>query len=112
MKSLFAVPLFTMLFMGIAPTLAESYPPAAVESFIADCTQKFQQKAPPGFGNRGTSFCTCMIQGIQDQMSFAEFQQLGDDPDTPEMHAIEKGCMAKMFSLLHLDQLDQPSGIC
>ncbi|MDG2989470.1 hypothetical protein L3556_00770 [Candidatus Synechococcus calcipolaris G9] len=104
MKSLFAVPLFVMapLFSlavgGIAPALAESYPPEAVESFITDCTQKFQQKAPPGFSNRGTSFCTCMIQGIQDQMSFAEFQQLGDAPDNSTLQPIERACMAKMFS--------------
>lgn len=86
------------LLAGI-PALAESYPPEAVEHFMGDCTEKFQTKAPPGFGTQGNRFCTCMINGIQEKMSFAEFQQLGDEPNNPTLQPIEQGCMRQMFSL-------------
>ncbi|AFY60398.1 hypothetical protein [Synechococcus sp. PCC 6312] len=97
MKYVLTLPMFSIAFLIPSPAIAETYPDEAVQSFITDCTERFATKAPPGFSNRGPTFCTCMIETIQEKMSFQAYQQLGDAPDNPTLKPIEQGCMVRLF---------------
>lgn len=97
MKSILTLAMFPLILGNLSPALAETYPPEAVESFMADCIEKFAAKAPPGFKDRGSTFCNCMIETIQEKISFQAYQQLGDNPADPALKPIEQGCMVRLF---------------
>ncbi|MDS3861194.1 hypothetical protein RIF25_10290 [Thermosynechococcaceae cyanobacterium BACA0444] len=97
MKFLISVPILSIALFVPGPVLATSYPPASIQKFMVDCTRRFQKQAPPGFGGRGTAFCTCMIEGIQAKMSFKQFQRLASNPNDPALKPIQRGCMFHLF---------------
>lgn len=68
--------------------------PAAIAVFMPECQTKFAAPAPPGFGDR---YCTCLINRLQEKMSYEEFQKITADNEPPEVKAATTNVLA-LFS--------------
>jgi len=88
------------LCLGVLPALAtadNAYPPEAVATFMTDCQSKFAKQAPPGFGDRGDRYCTCLINRLQATMPYEQFRQLAPDEEPPELKAATQECISAIF---------------
>ncbi|WP_460194357.1 hypothetical protein [Thermosynechococcus sp. FA-CM-4201] len=78
-------------------TPAATYPPEAIAIFMQECQTKFAAQAPPGFGDRGDRYCTCVINRLQEKMSYEQFQQITPDNEPPEVKAATNECIGALF---------------
>ncbi len=78
-------------------TPAATYPPEAIAIFMQECETKFAAQAPPGFGDRGDRYCTCLINRLQEKMSYEQFQQITPDNEPPEVKAATNECIGAIF---------------
>lgn len=78
-------------------TPTATYPPAAIAVFMQECQTKFAAQAPPGFGDRGDRYCTCLINHLQEKMSYEQFQQITPDNEPPEVKAATNKCIGAIF---------------
>ncbi|WJI24798.1 hypothetical protein RHP47_03685 [Thermosynechococcus sp. QKsg1] len=76
---------------------AATYPPEAIAVFMQECQTKFAAQAPPGFGDRGDRYCTCLINRLQQKMSYEEFQKMTADNEPPEVKAATNECIGAIF---------------
>ncbi|AHB88687.1 hypothetical protein NK55_06955 [Thermosynechococcus sp. NK55a] len=78
-------------------TPAATYPPEAIAVFMQECQAKFAAQAPPGFRDRGDRYCTCLINHLQEKMTYGQFQQMTPDNAPPELKAATNACIGAIF---------------
>ncbi len=62
-----------VMFPGLAR--AEAYPAQVVTQFLTSCQENFQTQIP-ALAPKGLVYCQCVIQELQNRLSYAEFTQL------------------------------------
>lgn len=78
-------------------TPAAVYPPAAIAVFMSECQTKFAAAAPPGFGDRANRYCTCLINRLQEKMTYEQFQRMTPENEPPEVKAATNECIGAIF---------------
>lgn len=78
-------------------TPAAPYPPEAIAVFMQECQTKFAAQAPPGFGDRGDRYCTCLINRLQEKITYEEFQKITPDNEPPQVKAATNECIGAIF---------------
>ncbi|BAY52939.1 hypothetical protein NIES2134_119810 [Thermostichus vulcanus NIES-2134] len=78
-------------------TPAATYPPEAIAVFMQECQAKFAAQAPAGFSDRGDRYCTCLINRLQEKMTYEQFQQMTPDNEPPELKAASNACIGAIF---------------
>lgn len=48
-------------------------------------------------GDRGDRYCTCLINRLQEKMSYEQFQQITPDNESPEVKAATNECIGAIF---------------